>query len=393
MKILIATDTYYPNVNGAAYFTYRLAQMLAKRGHHVFVIAPSQTLKDTIHIDDAGVTVCGVRSISVPIYPNFRISPLTISKKSIKKLVRQICPDVIHIQNHFLIGKGVLEVAKELNIPIMGTNHFMPENLVHYLHLPKFLERKLKVLVWRQFIYVYEQLDLVTAPTKIAAKQLEDLGLKKKVLPLSCGIDLQRFNPRNNGAYLKKKYSIPDRKILLYVGRLDKEKRIEIILRAMPIILQKSDVQLVLAGIGKLQTHIEHIVDIFGIQDHVTLTGFIPDNDLPNLYTIADVFVIAGIAELQGIVTMEAMASGLPVVAVNAMALPELVHDGENGYLFPNGNSQILAERVIQILTNQRLRDQMAQKSIEIIQAHDIHRIIAEYESVYQQIIAQHIHV
>jgi len=90
---------------------------------------------------------------------------------------------------------------------------------------------------------------------------------------------------------------------------------------------------------------------------------------------------------LQSIVTMEAMASGLPVVAVNAMALPELVHDGENGYLFSDGDSQMLAEKVIVILSNHPMRAQMSKKSLEIIKDHDINKIIEKYESIYNEIV------
>ena len=393
MKILIATDTYYPSVNGASYFTQRLAIMLAKRGHKVFVLAPGKSLRDNIAIHD-GVTVYGIRSISIPLYPNFRISPLFLSRKPIKKYVQEIHPDVIHIQNHFMIGKSVAMAAQELNIPIMGTNHFMPENLAHYFHLPKFAEEKLKKLGWNQFARVYSRLDTIATPTKTAARLIENMGLEKEIVPVSCGIDLERFNPRNDGTDLKEKYAIPkDRSILLYVGRLDKEKRIEMILNALPQIIRSVNAHVVLAGIGKLRRQLETLVQKLDVQDRITFTGFVPDNDLPSLYRIADLFVIAGIAELQSIVTMEAMASGLPVVAVNAMALPELVDDGENGYLFSDGDIQMLAGQAVKILTDSKLRERMTQKSLEIIRAHDINKTLDRYELLYQKTIAQHVPV
>jgi len=149
-------------------------------------------------------------------------------------------------------------------------------------------------------------------------------------MPISCGIDLDRFKPTNDGAYLERRFAIPtDKPVLLYVGRLDKEKRIDIILRALPDILRVTNVHLVLAGVGKEKQKLEELTEKLGIRKAVTFTGFVPDEDLQNIYRIGDLFVTAGIAELQSIVTMEAMASGLPVVAVNVMALPELVHDGE----------------------------------------------------------------
>jgi 1,2-diacylglycerol 3-alpha-glucosyltransferase len=385
MKILLATDTYYPDVNGAAYFTYRLATLLAKRGHNVSVMCPSRSFKNTIS-NDKEVTVYGIRSIHLPVYQNFRISPLFISR-TIRRVVREISPDIVHIQNHFLIGKEAVSAAKKLGIPVIGTNHFMPENLVHYLHLPRIAERWAQKLAWRQFVRVFEQLDFVTTPTKTAAALLVKASLNKDVVPISCGIDLERFKPINDGAYLERRFAIPtDKPVLLYVGRLDKEKRIDMILRALPDILRVTIVHLVLAGIGKEKQKLEELTEKLGIQQAVTFAGFVPDEDLPNIYRVADLFVTAGIAELQSIVTMEAMASGLPVVAVNAMALPELIRDGENGYLFSDGDSQMFAEKVIAILTNQTMRAQMSERSLEIIKDHDINKTIEKYEAIYNEI-------
>jgi glycosyltransferase involved in cell wall biosynthesis len=158
------------------------------------------------------------------------------------------------------------------------------------------------------------------------------------------------------------------------------------ILRSLPHVSRVTSVHLVLAGIGKEKQNLEELAGELGIQQAVTFTGFVPDEDLPNIYGLADLFVTAGIAELQSIVTMEAMASGLPVVAVNAMALPELVHDGENGYLFSDGDSQMLAEKVIAILSDQGTRAEMSKRSLGIIQDHDINKTIEKYESIYSEI-------
>jgi len=233
--------------------------------------------------------------------------------------------------------------------------------------------------------------DTVTTPTKTAAALIKNLGLKKEVIPISCGIDLKRFNLKHNGEHLKKRYKIPNNKlIMLFVGRLEKEKRIDVVIDAFFQILKSVDAHLVLAGIGKLQNKLEAQAEKLGIRKNVTFTEFVPDADLQDLYHTADLFVIAGIAELQSLVTMEAMASGLPVVAVDAMALPELVHDSENGYLFPDGDSKILAERATKILLDKKLRDNMSQKSLEIIHAHDADKIADRYEAIYKETIAKH---
>jgi glycosyltransferase involved in cell wall biosynthesis len=158
------------------------------------------------------------------------------------------------------------------------------------------------------------------------------------------------------------------------------------ILRAVPDISRVTGIHLVLAGMGKEKRNLEELAEKLSIQQTVTFTGFVPDEDLQNIYRVADLFVTAGVAELQSIVTMEAMASGLPVVAVNAMALPELVHDGENGYLFSDGDGQMFAEKVIAILSDQAMWAKMSEKSLEIIRDHDINKTIEEYESIYSEV-------
>jgi len=124
------------------------------------------------------------------------------------------------------------------------------------------------------------------------------------------------------------------------------------------------------------------------LKDRVTFLGHLPEEEVPRLYRAADVFVIAGVAELQSIATMEAMASGLPVIAANAMALPELVHHGENGLLFPEDDAQALAAAAVTILSNEPLRRQMAERSLEIIKVHDVNKVVAQYEMLYAQMIA-----
>jgi 1,2-diacylglycerol 3-alpha-glucosyltransferase len=397
MKILIVADNYYPNVNGSSYFTQRLAYYLKQRGHEILVIAASRSLRHE-PFSHNGIDVFGIRSYSLGfIYNDFRFSlPIGISSV-IEEKVREFHPDVIHIQDHFVISPVVQKVAKELNIPVMGTNHFMPENLLHYLHLPESLEQIAKKIAWAQFKKIFEQLKIVTTPTKTAAELLKQVNLTKPVLPISNGIDLQKFRPGNNGEYLKQRYKLSNKPILLYVGRLDKEKNLDAVIRALPEALEKTrlrqgfggqaDFQFLIAGKGAECERLKSLVNELNLNQSVIFAGFVPDEDLPNLYMIADCFVIGGIAELQSLVTMEAMASGLPVVAVNAMALPELVHHGENGYLFELNDSENLSGYLANIFSNSELRKQMGKKSLEFIQAHDINKTMDKFESLYLEII------
>lgn len=387
MRILFGTDLFYQNTAGSSNFIKQLSKGLAEAGHEVFMIAPSKKFKNTITKEDY-IRVYGIRSIVIPeaIYPSkFRI-PITGGFNKIKSIIKEVNPDVIHIQDHFMIGSKIAKEGRQLKIPIIGTNHFMPENFIHYLYPPEFAKKLVKKLAWRAFIRVYKHLDLITVPTKTAAIQLKSLGLQNPIIPISCGVDLRRFNPKNTGAHLRKRYKIPtSTPVVLFVGRLDKEKHIDVLINAFSKIPTSVGAKLVITGKGTERLKLAKLTKKLRVEKEVIFTGFIPDKDLPSLYRIANLFAIASIAELQSIATLEAMASGLPVVAANVMALPELVYNGKNGYLFENGNINDLAGKMIQILKDPNLAKKMSGMSIKIISQHNINQTIKKYKEIYNR--------
>ncbi len=260
----------------------------------------------------------------------------------------------------------------------------MPENLLYFSYLPDTLETRLQGRAWKEIQKVFGQLDAVSTPTQTAASLLERFHFPQSVTPISNGVDRKRFRPDLNGQYLRKRYNIPEKPTLLYVGRLDKEKNIDLIINAFSLASQKVDAHLIIAGSGTLLGALKILSNERGIQEKITFTGFIADEDLPHLYCVADVFIVAGTAELQSIVTMEAMASGLPIIAANAVALPELVHDKKNGFLFKPGNIKEVAENMYTLLTDPNLRKNMSQESLNIIEKHDIQKTIHQFELFYQ---------
>lgn len=386
MKILFATDTYFPHVNGTAYFIYRTASELSKRGHQVYVVAPSVNFSNTIFRQKDGVTVYGVRSFPIIKYPYFRLATVKMSKNKLEKFILDANPDVVHLQQHFQIGNEVFKIARKHNIPVMGTNHFLPENLTHFFHLPSFAEKKLMDYGWKQFIKVYKDLSLVTTPTKTAAEIIKEVGFEKEVVAVSNGIDTKRFSPKNNGEHLRKKMKLGNRKTILFVGRLDKEKRIGMLMQALCEVIKKCDAQLLIVGVGQKENELKKQAKELGLGDRVIFTGFVTDDDLPNVLALGDVFAIAGVAELQSIATMEAMATGLPVVATAYKALPELVHHGKNGYLFGDDYKDA-AKYLVKILTNDVLRKRMGRESLAIIANHSVEHTIETFEELYKRAI------
>jgi 1,2-diacylglycerol 3-alpha-glucosyltransferase len=381
MKILFVSDTYFPHINGVYYFVCRIGPLLLAKGHEVAVIAPSESIYSTQKKID-GLDVYGIPSTRGIIYPSVRIPISFFLKSRIKVIIQNFKPDVIHLQDHFFISKAVVTINRKLKIPIIGTNHFMPENITVLLPLKK-LKPLIESFLWRGFSSVFNKVSLVTTPTETGASIIRP-KLKVDVIAISSGIDLARFNPGGSTGKGKEKYAIPGKPVLLYVGRLDPEKHIEEILHSAALAVKKIDFCFVIVGKGTSKTHLEKLTGQLGITDKVIFTGFVPDEELPDLYRSGRCFIIASIAELLSLVTLQAMASGLPVIAVNAGALHELVKDKVNGYLYNEGDIQAIIQHLTDVFTNEDIYRQMSKKSLEFVKQHDINMIVESFEKIYR---------
>ena len=382
MKIFFVADTYYPHINGVYYFIERLASRLQSKGHEVTVFAPSATIHYTqTKIDN--INVHGLPSLSVLFYKSIRFPVPFLLKKRIDNIINECKPDIIHIQGHFAISSTILKINKKYNIPIIATNHFMPENLTCFVP-GNSLKKIVGEWLWKGFTKVFNQTAIVTTPTETGAKLIR-AKLAVSVIPVSNGIDLKRFSPKTNTKGIRKKYLIPEKPILLSVGRLDPEKHLNEVLEASAIALKSTDFCLVICGKGVKRASLERQAKKLGIIQNVVFTGFVSNEDLPNLYKISTCFITASIAELQSLATMEAMASGLPVIAANAGALAELVHHGKNGYLFDSGNINAIAKSVSSIFDNSLLQNEMAKNSRKYIAEHDIEETVTIYENLYKK--------
>ncbi|MEU8403379.1 glycosyltransferase [Nonomuraea sp. NPDC048892] len=379
-RILISTDTYPPDVNGAAYFTHRLATGLAARGNDVHVVCQSEAGPASADVVD-GVVVHRLRSAPLLVHPTMRVTVPT----RLDRLVADIKPDVLHTQGHFVVGRAAIAAARRAGVPIVATNHFMPDNLFQFAHIPERLRIKAGRLAWRDFSRIFSRADHITTPTPLAAKLLSDQGFGGEVEPVSCGIDLTRFHPRAEPkSWARRMFDLPDRPTVLFVGRLDEEKRLDELVRALPLVLNETDAQVALVGKGNQRDVLERLARRIGVSDRVFFLGFVPDENMPQAFSAADVFAMPGVAELQSIATLEAMASGLPVVAADAMALPHLVE--ENGYLFQPGDVVGLARHLTAVLADDGLRARLGKASRELALAHDDQSSLARFERIYDEV-------
>jgi glycosyltransferase involved in cell wall biosynthesis len=380
LTVLIGADTFSPHVNGAARFAERLAAGLVARGHDVHVLAPSAPHSKhgtfTEVIEDQPMTMHRL--------PSHRYLPhdwLTfvfpwMSKHYARQALDSVKPDVVHIQSHIVIGRGLAREARKRGIPVIATNHVMAENILDFTTLPDALNKVMLDLAWADAKRTFDLTRAVTTPTRKAADFLESTIDITGVIPISCGIDRSNYRPD---------LTPRDANRILFVGRLTTEKHIDVLLKAVSRLDPALDVHVDLVGGGDQRKNLEALAHSLGLDGRVTFHGHAPEDELRALYSRASLFAIASIAELQSIATMEAMASGLPIIAANAVALPHLVHDGENGYLFEPGNVEEMAARLTDVLTaspEERLR--MQQASLDGVAIHDINRTLDTFEALYR---------
>lgn len=388
MKILIASDLHYPTINGVATFSRNLARGMAARGHEVVVIAPSQTGRRCKEVD-GNYVIIRTDSVPFPFYQNFRIS--LYPALEVKKIINDFDPDIIHIQMLLGIGQATMRYGNKLGIPIVSTNHAMPENLMDNLKLLAPVSRPINYMIKAYGARFHSKSDIITMPTQSAIDMFvgETDKIKTPIIPVSNGIDLSRFLPTSAPSDVYDRFDIPkDVPIISYIGRLDAEKHLPVLIRAFVQVKKViPNAHLLVVGHGTEESSLHHLTRHLGISADVTLTGRVSDDDIVALHKVGTVFCMPSPAELQSIATLEAMASGKPVVAVDAGALGELCQDNRNGFLTEQDDDKAIADGLIRILQDQALREKMGQESLAIAKTHDIETTLDTFEKIYTDLI------
>ncbi|NBV42416.1 glycosyltransferase family 4 protein [bacterium] len=386
MKIVIASEAYYPLIDGGAVAEHNLALELHKRGHEVHIIAPSENFRDWTE-PDQGTTIHRLASHPIPFVKNDHRLAWRPQKK-INQILHRIKPDVVHIHNPFPIGKATLNYCGKMGIPVIATNHWLPENITTFMAKFRFLNN-LNFLVrwnWKFISDFHNKCQFVTSPTQTAIDLMTENGLTAPHRPVSNGVNTTVFNPQNDPSILKNRFKFPNKPTAMYAGRLSGEKHVDVFIRAIPAILKQVDAHFIIGGNGREKPALQALAAELGVSDNVTFPGFLNDDEYKLLFRCANLFVMPSICELQSITTLEAMASGLPVVAANKYALPELVKPSRNGYLFEPGDSAALARYATEILSDPTKQSAMGDQSIEIVRPHSLENAVSDYESIYRKI-------
>ncbi len=389
MKIVIGSESFYPNVSGVAVTTMNLACHLAAKGHQVTVIVPSPGRQSYREQLAEGLTVQRIGSFPNPFRKGFRVT--FFPRALAGQILDQCSPDVIHLQDPTSIGCALLSEAGKRRIPVVISHHFTLDYVLAYLRFLKPFHGPLRRWVTRRMARFYNSCQCVITPSQTARSQLEPAGLNTRIKVVSNGVDLNRFFAYEPPSGIRAALHLPNRPIVLYVGRIDPEKSLDTLIGAVPIVLARHKVHFVLCGGGNLLEALRKRLRKDKLADSVTLLGPLEYNNelLPRMYQLAACFVIPSGMETQSIVTLEAMASGLPVVAARAAALPELIVDGDNGLLFRFGDEQDLAAKISLLLENEEMRRRMGRRSLENVVQHELQKSMARIEAVYNEVVEE----
>lgn len=381
LTIVIAADTYPPDINGAATFCYRLASAMHARGHRVHVLATRGNKGKTYTEVRPEAIVHRLESYAVPTHEYFRLTlPLKINRE-IYRLLKDIQPDAIHAQSHYMIGRAALTYGKRRGIRTVATNHLMPENLNPFLPFPQWFNDLYFRFSWWDMGRVFNRAELITTPTPLAAKAMEERAGLNHVQPLSNGIEVGNYELAENESI--KRNAEPT---ILFVGRLAVEKNVNELIEALGMMTKVPNAVLEIVGGGEQRVKLEQLAKAQGLTDRVKFFGHISDDELREAYLRCDLFCQPGTAELQSLVTLEALSASKPVVLANALALPHLVDEGVNGYMFEPGNRADLAEKLDRVLSlPQTERERMGKAGHHKVLNHAQEKTMQAFEDIYRR--------
>lgn len=349
MKIAWFTDTWLPTRDGVVNSLLTFQDELEKKGHvvHLFVPGERNTKKDNIY---------SYRSKPFSKYQNYRIPPLlSLFSSRTTKIISDIKPDIIHSHSPGVLGTHAVIASFKHSIPLIFTYHTFIGDSVYFISDSILVQQILKKLLSIWLRWYVRRCHAFILPSNAVYKEIGQHLTQREAHVIPTGINVQRFT-RGNGHRVRKKYG-KNGKIVIHVGRIVKEKNLDILVDVVPLIRNAHpDITFLIVGEGPARMELEALVKKKNVEDFFRFTGFIPDEELPDYYAAADVFAFPSTYETQGIVALEAMAAGVPVVASRYRALPDLIVDGRNGFLFSPGNTEELATKLCMAFESEKIQ-------------------------------------
>ncbi len=382
MRILLSSESYWPNNDGGAVFERRLVHQLIAAGHQVAIVAPGTSWLSSVEKDGESV-IYRTTSGPLPLNKDYKVSYNAYPQ--VVKALKEFKPDIIHVHTMALTGATLLKQAKKRHTPIVATNHLMPENVL--MSLPGFVmnSETIRRRFWREIVKFHNKFLAVSVPTESAAVLLRQYHLKRPLAVISNGVNVHYFSPtkKSDDPELER-FNLP-KHYFLYLGRVNAEKRIDMLIRSFAR-AKTPRLELVIAGTGNRLSALEKLASDLGISDKVHFIGRVTEEEKRALYRQAEFFAITSPAELQSIVTLEAAACGLPIIAVDIVALRELCHDKKNGFLVTLDDEAACARAIESLHKDEALRKKFGLYSRKlIVENHSEEATLEQYVDFYKK--------
>lgn len=322
MRIAMMTDSYFPTRDGVVTSICTIKESLEELGHEVFIIAPEpekEYRQEGVYYFKS-IRFKSYDGYYVPIFPSNKI-----------EILKEIDPDVIHIHGVATMALRGLVCGHTLKLPTVMTFHTMVDDAAQYYSPIKLPPETMNRLIWIYLRQILKRMDVVVTPTSCIGAEIISHGAEcRNMVTVPTGAKTEVFHPGLPFDDLVARYGLEGKRVIVHVGRVSYEKDIDMVIRAM----SKVDAHLLIVGKGPAKDDMERLVGELGLDDKITFTGFVSDEELPRFYNMADMVISASKFETQGLTILEAMATGKPVACRNGRAFAEIVKDGVNGYLF-----------------------------------------------------------
>lgn len=333
MKIAIFVETYLPYLNGVVTHVKILREGLINNGHEVLIVTADKNVKEHQIVD--GVLRCPALEVK-KIYGYGLSSPIS---HTLKKMIMEFDPDIIHIQQEFGVGLAGIRIARAMDIPLIYTLHTMYDDYLYYI-APWPLTDMVKHISHNYMRFIARRADIITGPSKKCVDYLKNAGVKRKVYVIPNSVELENYTDdattEQQQSEIRSRFSIPENAfVACFCGRIGKEKGVDNLIRLWSEQMkEETDAYLMIIGNGPAREELEHMSNELGISDRVVFTGAVAHDDIPPYYACCNAYATASLSEMYSISMLEAQASGLPVVQRLDPDNIDQIKVGINGYLF-----------------------------------------------------------
>lgn len=384
MHIMMFSHGYLPTLSGVTLVVQKIARAMVQRGYEVTIVTASEK-----HLpyqsEDQGVRLLRVLGIPNPFWWEGPIP--FISPPAIRKLADKYKPDVIHTHENALLSNMLLQVRWDNRPAFISSCYSLPRYITQYLPF-RWLESGVETLAWKAAVGNLNHFEHVVFCTRTHERDFLAHGLHPPTTVISNGVNIRRYRPEKEPEEdIETRYHLPSGRRILSVGRLMKDKKLDLLIQAMRYVCDEQEAHLLVVGRGSERPRLKALIRQLNLEPYIHLLGYVPEQDLPALYRTCNLFAIPSLVEVQSLPALQAAVTGLPIVAANSAALPELVRHGENGLLVHPLTPHGLGDAIQTILSDPDEARKMGLVSLEIGRTHDEQLTFQAYDEFYQGLV------